>query len=246
MSTALATKETTEVAQSSDDPFVQMVERFATNPDIDADKLQKLVDMQMQILDRNAKTEFYDAMNRVQAELPTIINDAMNKQTGSWYAKLETINQKIKPIYTREGFSTSFWQGKAEQEGYVRVEGRLRHRTGHCEEGFVTEVPPDKTGIKGNVNKTDIHAAGSAFKYGRRYLTCLMFDVSTGDKDDDGNAASYERISEEQLAKLEELITDVGADLPKFLSYCNIERLSDLPAKSYAKAVKALEKKRKG
>lgn len=243
MSKDVATKEQTEIAQSSDDPFVQMVERFATNPDIDADKLQKLVDMQMQILDRNAKTEFYDAMNRVQSKLPSVLPNKRNSQTNSDYADLKAISSAITPVYTAEGFSASFWQGKSDAEGMIRVVGILRHKSGYSEPERFVDIPPDKVGIKGSVNKTDIHAAGSAFTYGRRYLKAMMFDISVG-LDTDGNA-DYERITEDQAANLEAMIEEVGADRQKFLAYCKVEDLVDLPAQYFHTAVSALEKKRK-
>ena len=40
-----------EVATVTPDPFVEMVERLAANPDVDANKMEKLVDMQIKILD---------------------------------------------------------------------------------------------------------------------------------------------------------------------------------------------------
>lgn len=176
-----------EVAlQSSGDPFVDMVERIATNADIDADKLQKVLDVQMQVMDRQARDEFYRAMNRVQAELPMVARDAINTQTSSKYARLETISRALKPVYSKHGFSCSFTQDKADLENHIRVRGTLRHAAGHSESHYYVDVPLDDRGIKGSVNKTPTHATGSSFAYGRRYLTCMMFDIATGD-DVDGN-----------------------------------------------------------
>ena len=179
----------TDVVKHEPDPFLEMVKALTERSDIDADKVEKFLDMQERILDREAKTEFFAAMNRVQAELPVIEHDKLNKQTGSMYARLEQIVKTIKPIYTKHGFSASFTEAPCAADNYIRVEGALRHKDGHVEDHYWTEMPLDKTGIKGTVNKTDIHATGSAFKYARRYLTCLMFDVATADYDDDANAA---------------------------------------------------------
>lgn len=182
-------EETTELVKHEPDPFLEMVSKLAENPEIDADKIEKFLDMQERVLDRQAKIAFFDAMNLVQAELPIVINDKRNAQTNSLYAQLESIAKAIKPIYTKHGFSASFTEAPCAADNYIRVEGALRHKDGHVEDHYWTEMPLDKTGIKGNVNKTDIHATGSAFKYARRYLTCLMFDVATADYDDDANAA---------------------------------------------------------
>lgn len=51
-------------------------------------------------------------------------------------------------------------------------------------------------------------------------------------------------VSEEQVATLDALIGDVGANRSAFLKYMKVEALSDLPASRYDAAVKALESKR--
>jgi len=234
-----------EVIEQRADQFTDMVERLATNEAVDPDKLQKLVDLQMQIMDRNAKTAFYASMNQVQAELPTVSRDAENEHTHSRYARLETIARAIKPVYAKHGFSASFNEGTAVKENHIRVEGILRHREGHSESNYWAEVPIDKTGISGTVNKTDVHATGSTFTYGRRYLTCMMFDVATGD-DTDGNVPDgpTELITKKQAADLKALIIEVGADQAAFLEYCQVDRLEDVPAFNFKFAVSALEKKR--
>lgn len=193
------------------DPFMDMVERVANNPDIDAEKMQKLVDIQVQIMGINAEREYNEAFARVQQQLPTVLADAENQQTHSTYAKHETIAKAIKPIYSAEGFSTSFTQGACERPDHVRIDGVLRHSGGHLTMHWV-ELPVDDKGIKGNVNKTPLHAAGSTFTYGRRYLTCLMFDVATGD-DTDGNVYEPEvTISEERIADLYAVAEEWFAD----------------------------------
>ena len=198
-----------EIDITQRDTFVAMVERLAANPDVDPDKMQKLVDMQMQIMDRNAKTSFYDAMNLVQAGIPSVLPDSRNPQTHSDYASLRAISAAIKPIYTAEGFSASFSEGKSDKEDHIRVDGLLRHRDGHSESDYKADLPLDKTGMKGSVNKTDIHAAGSTFTYGRRYLTCMMFDVAVG-FDLDGNQPDGSPIRDhfEIIAQIKQHIAD--------------------------------------
>ena len=166
--------ESKDIVKTTAEPsqFMQMIEKIANNPKIDADTVEKFLDMQERILDRDAKTAFYGAMNIVQGQIETVIPDRYNLQTGSDYASLQAIDAAIKPVYTAQGFSVSFWQSKPETEGFIRVEGVLRHRDGHSEP-YHLELPPDKAGIKGAVNKTDVHAAASTFNYARRYLTCM-------------------------------------------------------------------------
>lgn len=54
-----------------------------------------------------------------------------------------------------------------------------------------------------------------------------------------------DKLSEKQVSDLDALITEVGADKPKFLKYLRVATLAELPPMRYADAVAALEKKRK-
>ena len=223
-------------------PFMQMIERVANNPEIDADKMQRILDMQIQVLDREARDEFFDAMNKVQMNMPSVARDARNEQTHSTYATLDSISRAIKPIYTAQGFSTSFRQEKSDIENYIRIAGTLRHRAGHSEDSHV-DMPLDKTGMKDNINKTDVHATGSTFTYGRRYLTCLMFDIATGD-DLDGNQPP-EGLDKEQEAAVEALLTELSKEQQdEFWQKSRVEKIDELLAHRYKTYIDWLEKKR--
>ncbi len=240
MKSLLAKRDPNQVT-AAQDPFVQMVERLATNKDVDPDKLQKLVDIQMQIMDRNAEAEFNAAMSRVQGQLPEVERKSENLQTKSKYAKHEAIAKAIKPIYTAEGFSAVFSQGQADTDSYLRVNGTLRHSGGHSEPHYV-DLPLDKAGIKGNVNKTDLHATSSTFMYGRRILTCIMFDVSTF-YETDGNLPQ-DTITTDQATALNDLITETKANKAKFLNWAGVESAEEMPASFYDEAKRLLEDRR--
>jgi hypothetical protein len=235
-----------EVAIVQPDPFLEMIERVATNPEIDADKIQKILDMQIQVMDRTARDEFYAAMNRVQAELPIVAREAFNSQTKSKYAKIESIAKAIKPVYTKEGFSMSFGQGKSDFEGYIRITGVLRHSSGHAEDEYHIDLPVDDCGIKGTKNKTMVHATGSTLTYGRRYLTCMIFNVATED-DTDGNKPfeppAVKVISDPQIKQIKEMVEAAGEDTEKFLKWCKAESIESIPAHKYAWVVKRLNEK---
>jgi len=239
------------IATIHTDQFIEMVERLAANEAVDPDKLQKIVDIQMQVFDRNAETEFNAAMSRVQSKLPTVYEKSFNPQTNSRYAKIEHIAKVIKPIYTAEGFSTTFSQGKPVTEGYMGIDGELRHSGGY-KRSYWLELPPDDKGIKGTVNKTGLHAAGSTFTYGRRYLTCMMFDVATGDDTDaviGDSAPPAKIISDKQASQIQDMLTvlnDVDApnsDEELFCAWAKIESIRSMPAHKFARCLKNLKEK---
>lgn len=241
--------ESKEVAEVKTDPFIDMVERVSANPNIDADKLQRVLDMQMQVLDRNAEQAFAAALNTVQANLPRVARDAANDQTHSMYARLETIDKAITPVLTANGFSWSCTQDDSPREGYIRVRGTLRHVDGHAESGYFVDLPLDDRGIKGSVNKTAVHATGSTFTYGRRYLKCMALDIAVGD-DTDGNAPD-DYITAEQSEELRALMDQLpAATQAAFLKWAlskpaldGEETVDDLNARYFDDYKKNLQKK---
>ncbi len=71
---------------------------------------------------------------------------------------------------------------------------------------------------------TKIHATGSAFSYGRSYLIRLVFNIPTGEADDNGTdaGAQAECISEKQLSTIVDFINEYGIDEPKFLEFLGV------------------------
>jgi len=93
---------------------------------------------------------------------------------------------------------------------------------------------------------TKTHASGAAFSYGQRYLLKLVFNISTGESDDDGNSATVTaHITDDQVSDLVALMEEVGADRDRFLNYLRIDTLAHLPANRLDAAIKALEAKRR-
>lgn len=238
MATAIPVKNDTVTA------MVQSLERIAANPDVNPDNLQKFLDMQVQILDREARQAFAASMAACQSEMPAIARKAVNQQTASTYAKHEAICVGIKPVYTRHGFSLTFHEGKAERDNEIRIICDVTHQLGYSEQHYI-DLPLDMTGIKGTVNKTPVHAKGSTISYGRRYLTLMIFDLATYDDNDADFKPVQELISTEQVMNLEALITEIGANKASFLKVCKVDALENLPADKYDAALKRLEERRK-
>jgi hypothetical protein len=147
------------------------------------------------------------------------------------YADLGAIAKVIAPLYTAEGLSISFdadrpvlgSDGKPlnpPPPGWFRTIAIVSHSAGHSRLHHI-DLPSDETGTKGNVNKTAIQGVVSMTTYGRRCLTCMVFNVSTGD-DKDGNRDDGEgnrkKTARDTGPKPLEPYADVDfqADLPKF------------------------------
>lgn len=180
--------EKTNIVPMTQEATVLQSLQKAVESGADADSLTKILDMQERILNRQAEMEYTSAMVRTQKRMPIIQKNKVNEQTNSEYANLEAINKAITPIYTEEGFSLSFGTADSPLELHVRVTCDVLHIAGHTKK-YHCDVPLDMTGLKGTLNKTKTHGTGSAYSYGQRYLVKLIFNLITGDEDDDGNAA---------------------------------------------------------
>lgn len=167
--------------------LLTVIARAAADPAVDVSKMERLLAMQQQVMARENEEVYSRAMEAAQREMPQVPKDAINPQTNSRYARLETLNAAIVPIYTKHGFSLSYGTEDCPVAGSVRITCKVRHNGGHSEIHKL-DLPLDILGPKGNQNKTNVHGYGSTLSYGRRYLSMLVFNVATGE-DDDGNAA---------------------------------------------------------
>lgn len=230
------------------DPFIQMIERVVLDPAASVEKLERMLALRNEAEDRArrharedaelaAKQAYMAAMSLCQAELPVVTKNRNNTHTNSTYADLAAIEKQAMPIIHRHGFAVSFQPDGYNDRGELRVLWEISHREGHARNG-VGEIPVDGAGSKGNVNKTGTQAFGSTATYGRRYLLCMLFNISTGD-DRDGNAAS-ETITDDQVMRLRDEIEAVGAIKAKFCEIFEINDLADLPAKRFAEAIDRL------
>lgn len=231
------------VEHESGSPILVALLEAARDPNVDIAKFRELKAMRDEERDYHAERAYNRAMQAAQAKMGPVVRDRKNDQTNSKYATIEALAKAITPVYTEHGFAMSFGEGETTKPNHLRVTARLMHTGGHATDHY-HDVPIDKTGIQGKINKTDTHATGSTMTYGRRYLKLLVWDIAT--EDDDGNAAAGGAlISEEQIAALRQLIIDVDADLPKLLAYLKVEKLEDIFANKFDEVKRIIEQKRK-
>jgi hypothetical protein len=224
------TAEQKEIPMSTDLVEVQATPRdmlqLAIEQGAGADALERIADTLEKRERWDAERAFNEAMCACQAELPAVVKTAENKQTKSWYAKLEVIGQAIDPCIHKHGFSQSFGTDDSPTPGFIRIICDLRHTAGHCQR-YKLDLPPDDKGMQGAVNKTLVHGIGSTLSYGERYLTCMMFKVRLADRDNDGQRP-IERISDADLRALEQLLMESNSSVPKFCEAYQITKLADL------------------
>jgi len=83
---------------------------------------------------------------------------------------------------------------------------------------------------------------GSASSYSRKYSLNGLFAID--DTEDDDSMNEIEMVSDEQIANIETLASEVNADMAGFMKYLKVKDLAELTVDNYPKAIKALESKR--
>lgn len=219
--------------------LINLIERAASDPAIDADKMEKLVDLYERLMKNRAKAAFSAAFIELQAELPEIAENGVIKvgeTIRSRYAQFEDINDVIKPLLIKHGFGLMF-KPRTTEDGKIHMQAVLKHRDGHDEDADL-ELPADTSG-----SKNSVQSMGSSGQYAKRYLIVPMLNITTRGVDDDGQAGGVKTINEDQVMELQALITKYKANQQEFLNYFKIPNLTRLPIAKHPDAIAALNKK---
>jgi hypothetical protein len=225
--------------------LLEVISRAASDPTIDVEKMERLVELSRSIKRDEAEAAFNVAMSTCQEEMRPISADATNPQTRSKYASYGKLDRVLRPIYTRHGFSLSFSDGETEKPEHVRVTCLVRHKQGHKESHW-KDMAADGKGAKGGDVMTKTHALGAAQQYGMRYLLKGIFNVAIGEDDTDGNQpGAIETLTQEQIDNIVGLMTEVKADKSKFLHLWRVKDLKDIPRGNYHTVMDLLEAKRR-
>lgn len=223
--------------------LVHIIERIAFAPEVDLDRMERLLGFYERVKAGEAKAAYTAAMSAMQPELPTIEANGEikhDKKLISKYAKWEDINDVIKPILAKHGFSLDF-EPSQDDKG-LSITAILEHVGGRSKKATL-RLPLDTSGAKNNVQ-----SIGSTVSYGKRYTAGLVLNITSrapGDTDDDGKAAGAAApITDEQAADIYHRIDEANASTSDFLTHFKIARIEDMPARDYDRAVVMLAKKK--
>jgi hypothetical protein len=220
-----------EVATS----IIQVIERAASDPNVDIDKMERLLEMQERIMVHQAKQAYAADLAAMQPNLP-VVDERGKGHNSIKYALWEDINEAIKPVLAEHGFNLSFRVGEAADK--VTVTAVLLHAQGHAEETTIT-LPLDQSG-----SKNAVQAVGSSVSYGKRYTALALLNISVKGEDDDGMRGGANPITQAQADELNALADEVGADKPAFCKYLGVKSIADIPSGKFNRATQALEAKR--
>jgi hypothetical protein len=197
----LQTQQATPQAEPQQDQnaaLLAVIERVATSPDADLAKLEKMIELQERVLDRNAKQAFAAAIAAMQAEIPEVVERG-KAHNNTRYANFEDINAAVRPVLQKYGFAITF---RIKQlEGSIKVTAVLSHREGHSEETDIV-LPSDASG-----SKNAVQAVGSSVSYGKRYTMSALLNIATrGEDDDAAGAVAVKKVTEFQARAIRERV----------------------------------------
>ena len=234
--TALEIKKDT----SMQDALIAIVQRT----DIDPDRLEKFLDLQIKMENRQAQRSYNDALAGFQGECPVIKRtkktDFASKAGGQVkydYSPLDEIVYVIKPIMNKFGLSYSFnVQGG---DKISKLLTTIRHKDGHSE---VSELEFDTLHDDGRMNISQRRK--SALTYIKRAGLENALGIVTAGEDDDARRAIDNGITPSQLEEIEKLLVKSKTDKVLFLKFLEADNFLELTELEGKKAIHALKNKK--
>ena len=222
--------------------YLALIEKVVSNPEISVEKMQALLDMQLQMEDRRAAAEFDAAMINAQKEVEELAWD--KKGDNNRYVSYPKIEKMLRPVREKYGFVQSYDSEVSPVPGQMIFCCDVSHVGGHTKR-YRLPMSIDGQGPKGGGVMTGAQAVGNGTSYAMRYLDKMIWNIPLlVDKDDNDGGETIKCISKEQVAALKKMATDTKSDVKKFCAHFQIDKLENLPAAKYEDAVKAFEKKR--
>jgi hypothetical protein len=212
--------------------------------DADLERLERLYALQQRWEADQARKAYHAAIAAFKAEGVTIDKDKRvfyegrdgRADTSYYHATLGNIVGIVAPALGR--FNLSHGWSVTRQGDRVVVTCTLTHSDGHGE-SVTLDGPLDSSG-----GKNSIQAVGSSISYLERYTLMAILGLAAIDQDNDGgDAPGLEKITAEQEATLREIMDSAGASVAKLAKYMDVQRLADIPAIGYERALSAANAK---
>jgi hypothetical protein len=252
-------------ASGAPDPYLAMIERAARDPAVDLAKLQGLMAMKKEVEADRASIAFAEAFVELQEHLPTIdrrgrivvysktlrdraekegpqVFDGAEPQQKTAYVTFDDILEALREPLAKNGFSLRF-EHETTADNRLITTAVLRHRVGHQERASTPPLQHDSTG-----SKNSVQAVGSSLTYGRRYALMAVLPIvshAPQDADDDGKLAGAALIDGDQLAHIQQLLTETKSNLEIFFGTVGTVGFGDMTVRQWKRGVALLNEKKR-
>lgn len=180
---------------------------LAVEKNLDVEKLEKLMALQQQWENKQAKKEYYSSLSKFQAECPPILKSKAGYDKRYYYAPLDQIIKVIKePLFNNS--LTYHWEQENKDKRII-ITCIITHVSGHSERTTLEDAP-DTSG-----SKNAIQAMGSTVQYLRRYTLESVLGIATSAIDTDGQQPAKKaiKLTKEQSV---ELLINAKIEIDKF------------------------------
>ena len=219
-----------------------MIERLATNPQLNIEVFDRLLAARRSEEDRAAERAFNSAMSQAKGELQPVLKtrdvDFVGKQgtrTKYKYEAFADVARMVDPVFSAHGLSYRFSIAQAAE--LVTVTCIISHSDGHSERiKLEGKVDPGSTGM------SMVQALGSALSYLQRYSLRAAIGLAAG-VDDDGRGAggTSPKIEANQANELRQLIDQTGRSASTLLKLVGVDELEDMNLDQFKRAREVLD-----
>ena len=159
--------------------------RYALDNGADIERLEKLMNMQIQWEEREAKKAYVAAMAEFKKNPPEIVKTKLVEFSGTSYkhATLGDVSKAVIEALARHGFSHR-WDVTQPGDGRIVVKCIITHDGGHSEANTMESLA-DVSG-----KKNSIQSIASAVTYLQRYTLLAAVGLATVDESDDDGAGA--------------------------------------------------------
>ncbi len=212
---------------------INMLE-YAISQGAAIETIERIMALQEQTRQREAKAAFDHAISQAKAEMPIILKSNKVDFTGKTgirtnyqYEDLAQIAKDVDPILAKYGLSYRF---RTNDDGdKIIVTCIVSHALGYSEENSLS-ARADESG-----NKNSIQAKGSTQTYLQRYTLKAALGLASA-KDDDArfkDTGNMETITDDQIKRIRELIDKTNSDTAKFCQVMKVQSVADIAAKDF-------------
>jgi hypothetical protein len=230
-------------AQAEGGGLLAVIERLATNPQLNVEVFERLLAARRAEEDRAAERAFNAAMSQAKGELSPVLKtrdvDFQSNKPGASrtkykYENFADVARVVDPVFAQHGLSYRY---SVEQSGdQVRVTCIVSHADGYSDRTKLEgKVDPGSTGM------SMVQALGSALTYLQRYSLRAAIGLAAA-LDDDGRGAggTSPKITEPQIAELKALIHQSGRSQATLFKLIGVEQVDDMNLDQFTRAKEVL------
>ncbi|MDE2020341.1 MAG: ERF family protein [Patescibacteria group bacterium] len=229
--------------QPTEQSILEIISSVSKDPNVNVEVMQKLVDLQFVVMEKEQQVELNKALARLEPKLETLMKSkagavTKDKQVKFYYTPYEEIDAMLRPALRDCGLSLSFSSRTIGDKTYFVATVQEITKGGQRE--AVIPYAPDTSD---QLNQPQKIASG--LSYAKRISVAMLFNLVF--KGEDDNAQFAGAITALQAGTLDRLLAERDVDRPAFMKFiekeCGVSEITLIPARSFAEIESKLKQK---